>query len=62
MKRPKSLLLIYYLGFLCSMSTGSYEVLIPVYAQILGASYFDIGIIGTLGGIPTTAFPIMVGS
>lgn len=62
MKRLIKLLFpVYFLGFLSSMSTGSYEFLIPVYAQILGASYLEIGLIGTLGGTPTTLFPIMIG-
>jgi DHA1 family multidrug resistance protein-like MFS transporter/DHA1 family quinolone resistance protein-like MFS transporter len=53
---------IYYSIFTASLSLGAYNPLIPLYAEKLGASYFDLGIIGAARFAPYLALPVLVGA
>lgn len=52
---------IYVSIFLISLSLGAYNPLIPLYAQQLGASYLDLGIIGSAWALPYAFLPISIG-
>ncbi|MEM2933383.1 MAG: MFS transporter [Methanocellales archaeon] len=52
---------IYFSIFLISLSLGAYNPLIPLYAQQLGASYLDLGIIGSVWALPYVFLPILIG-
>ncbi len=52
---------IYVSIFFISLSLGAYNPLIPLYAQQLGASYFDLGIIGSAWALPYVFLPISIG-
>jgi MFS family permease len=45
-----------------TFSVGSYSPLIPLYAQKLGASFYDLGIIGTVFSLPYVFLPLIIGS
>lgn len=57
-----SLFFLYASMFMITLSTGSYSPLIPLYAQKLGASFYDLGIIGTVFSLPYVFLPLIIGS
>ncbi len=58
----KVLLLIYTIAFTIGVSYGAHAPLLPVFAvQELGATYFDIGIIGLANYVPYMFAPALVG-
>ena len=48
--------------FMVTLGVGIYNPLVPLYAKILGATYFDLGLIGMVFALPYAVFPIFVGS
>ena len=48
--------------FTAALSISLWTPLLPVYAQKLGATYLDIGVIGAAGGAPYMILPFIVGS
>ncbi|NIR87650.1 MFS transporter, partial [Candidatus Bathyarchaeota archaeon] len=48
--------------FTISLSIGTFGPLIPLYAQQLGASYFDLGIIGVAWSTPYIITPAIIGA
>lgn len=48
--------------FTAALSISLWTPLLPVYAQKLGATYLDIGIIGAAGGAPYMILPFIAGS
>jgi len=48
--------------FTAALSISLWTPLLPVYAQKLGATYLDIGIIGAAGGAPYMILPFVAGS
>jgi len=57
----RSLALINITVFAVSVGLGSYIYFVPVFAQSLGATYVDLGVIGTANAIPYAIFPLIVG-
>jgi DHA1 family multidrug resistance protein-like MFS transporter/DHA1 family quinolone resistance protein-like MFS transporter len=57
----QALFWIYISIFLISLSLGAYNPLIPLYAQQLGASYFDLGLIGSAWALPYVFLPVSIG-
>lgn len=47
--------------FIASLGFASSIYMIPVFAQSFGASYLDLGIIGTVRAIPYAFLPVLVG-
>ena len=48
--------------FTAALSISLWTPLLPVYAQKLGATYLDIGLIGAAGGAPYMILPFIAGS
>ena len=48
--------------FTAALSISLWTPLLPVYAQKLGATYLDIGVIGAAGGAPYMILPFIAGS
>jgi len=48
--------------FTAALGISLWTPLLPVYAQKLGATYLDIGIIGAAGGMPYMILPFIAGS
>jgi len=48
--------------FTAALSVSLWTPLLPVYAQKLGATYLDIGLIGAAGGAPYMILPFIAGS
>lgn len=48
--------------FTVALSISLWTPLLPVYAQKLGATYLDVGIIGAAGGAPYVILPFIAGS
>lgn len=59
--KNNALFWIYASIFIISLSLGAYNPLIPLYAQQLGATYFDLGIIGAAWALPYLLLPISIG-
>lgn len=58
----KVLLLVYTVAFAVGVAYGAHAFLVPVFAvQELGATYFDIGIIGMANYVPYMFAPALVG-
>jgi len=53
---------LYVSMFVVSLSIGMFSPLVPLYAQRLGASYFDLGIIGVAWSAPYIVLPAVVGA
>lgn len=47
--------------FVTALGLGMYIYFIPVFAQSFGATFFDLGLIGTVWAIATTITPIFAG-
>jgi len=58
----KQLLYLNLSIFTAALSISLWTPLLPVYAQKLGATYLDIGVIGAAGGVPYTILPFIAGS
>ncbi len=58
----KQLLYLNLSIFTAALSISLWTPLLPVYAQKLGATYLDIGIIGAAGGAPYMILPFVAGS
>lgn len=59
---PRVLLLVYTVAFTVGVTYGAHAPLVPVFAmQELGATYFDIGIIGLANYVPYMVAPALVG-
>jgi MFS family permease len=57
-----SLRMRFYLSlFVASLGLGMYTYFIPVFAQSLGATYFDLGLIGAVGALATATTPALAG-
>ena len=56
------LLFLYISIFVISLSIGMFSPLVPLYAQRLGASYFDLGIIGVAWSVPYIILPAIIGA
>jgi len=56
------LLFLYVSMFVISLSIGMFSPLAPLYAQQLGASYFDLGIIGVAWAVPYIIMPAIIGA
>ena len=59
--RKERVFFIFVSIFVISFSVGAYNPLVPIYAQIFGATYTDQGIIGAAYALPYIIFPILVG-
>ena len=57
----RTLTLINVTVFVVSLGLGSYFYFVPVFAESLGATYVDLGVIGTAAAIPYVIFPLIVG-
>ena len=47
--------------FVASLGLSMYTYFIPVFAQSFGATYFDLGLIGTVGALATAITPSLAG-
>ncbi|MEM2212716.1 MAG: MFS transporter [Candidatus Nezhaarchaeales archaeon] len=56
------LLPIYCSLFLITLGIGAYNPFIPLYAQMLGASYYDLGLIGVAFSFPYLVLPVFTGA
>jgi len=57
-----SIRLQYYVSiFVSSLGLGTYTYFIPVFAQRFGATFLDLGYIGTVASMTYAAVPILVG-
>ena len=56
------LLFLYVSIFVISLSIGMFSPLVPLYAQQLGASYLDLGIIGVAWSAPYIIMPAVIGA
>jgi MFS family permease len=63
MEKPSDTLLnsLYVTNFLSSLAFGTIIYLLPVYAEGLGASYYDLGIIGGVGNAVYTVSTLVTG-
>jgi MFS family permease len=63
MEKPRYTLLssLYLTNFLSSLAFGTIIYLLPVYAEGLGASYYDLGIIGGVGNAVYTVSTLVTG-
>ncbi len=60
-ERRSILRVLYVTIFLTSTGLGTTTFLLPVYAETLGASYTDLGLIGAVGNIVYTALTLVSG-
>ncbi|MFQ6081186.1 MAG: MFS transporter [Candidatus Bathyarchaeia archaeon] len=56
------LLPLFVSTFVISLSIGMFSPLVPLYAQQLGASYFDLGVIGVAWSVPYIILPAIIGA
>jgi DHA1 family multidrug resistance protein-like MFS transporter/DHA1 family quinolone resistance protein-like MFS transporter len=56
------LLFLYVSTFVISLSIGMSSPLVPLYAQQLGASYLDLGVIGVAWSVPYIILPAIIGA
>ncbi|MGD0425058.1 MAG: MFS transporter [Candidatus Bathyarchaeia archaeon] len=47
--------------FVASLGFGMYQYFMPVFAQTFGASYFDLGVIGTVWSLAQASTPMLAG-
>ena len=55
------LMYLYASVFVIALSVGAYSPLVPLFAQKLGATYVDLGLIGVAFSIPYVMLPILIG-
>jgi len=60
-ERRRLLLYLYATVFITSIAYGSVTFLLPVYAERLGASYVELGVIGAVGNIVYTVVALLSG-
>ena len=60
-ERRSILKVLYVTIFLTATGLGTTTFLLPVYAQVLGASYMDLGLIGAVGNVVYTALTLIGG-
>ena len=60
-ERRNILKVLYVTIFLTSTGLGTTTFLLPVYAETLGASYTDLGLIGAIGNVVYTVITIVCG-
>jgi MFS family permease len=60
-ERRSILWVLYVTIFLTSTGLGTTTFLLPVYAETLGASYTDLGLIGAVGNVVYTALTLVSG-
>lgn len=60
-QRNKLLHSLYLTNFLSSLAFGTVIYLLPVYAEGVGASYYDLGVIGGVGNAVYTASTLVTG-
>ena len=51
----------YFSVFIASLGLAMYTYFIPTFAQSFGATYFDLGLIGTVGALATAITPSIAG-
>ena len=61
MERLSILSVLYVTIFLTSTGLGTCTFLLPVYAETLGATYTDLGVIGAVGNIVYTIITLLCG-
>ena len=59
--KDKLLYSLYLTNFLSSLAFGTIIYLLPVYAEGLGASYYDLGVIGGVGNAVYTVSTLITG-
>jgi MFS family permease len=59
--RERLLRMLYVTIFLNSTGLGTCTFLLPVFAETLGASYTDLGVIGAVGNVAYTVFTLACG-
>ena len=52
---------LYVSAFIAWFGLGSYAYFVPVFAQSFGATFFDLGLIGTANALAYTLTPMLVG-
>src|SRR5437867_1178001 len=57
----KRVVLVYITALIVGFSYGMHNPIVPVFSQVIGASYFDLGIIGFSNFIPYMFIPLFVG-
>jgi MFS family permease len=57
----KKVILVYVVSLLVGFSYGMHNPVVPLFSKDLGASYFDLGIIGFSNFIPYMFIPLFVG-
>ena len=60
-ERKSILRVLYVTIFITATGLGTTTFLLPVYAETLGASYTDLGLIGAVGNIVYTALTLICG-
>ncbi len=60
-ERRDILKVLYVTIFLTATGLGTTTFLLPVYAETLGASYTDLGLIGAIGNIVYTVITLVTG-
>ncbi|MFA9494424.1 MAG: MFS transporter [Candidatus Bathyarchaeota archaeon] len=60
-ERRSILKVLYVTIFLTATGLGTTTFLLPVYAETLGASYTDLGLIGAVGNVVYTALTLICG-
>jgi MFS family permease len=60
-ERRKLLRSLYLTIFLISTSYGTITFLLPVYAESLGATYIELGLLGAIGSVVYTVMTILTG-
>ncbi len=57
----KKVILVYIIALIVGFSYGMHNPVVPLFSKDLGASYFDLGIIGFSNFIPYMFIPLFVG-
>jgi MFS family permease len=60
-KMNKKIILVYIIALIVGFSYGMHNPVVPLFSKDLGASYFDLGIIGFSNFIPYMFIPLFVG-
>ena len=60
-KLNKKVILVYIIALIVGFSYGMHNPVVPLFSKDLGASYFDLGIIGFSNFIPYMFIPLFVG-
>jgi MFS family permease len=60
-KTNRRIILVYIIALTVGFSYGIHNPIVPIFSKDLGASYFDLGIIGFSNFIPYMFIPVFVG-